>query len=371
MLEGLTTWLLLPLGMALGWALSRKSDGIGGHHDAEAGTAAAPLVGMPDNPELQLTLGSLFRRRGEVERALQLHQALLQRHDIGVDLREETQLELAEDFQQAGLMDQAEAVWRGLAAGNGRNAAAAVQELLTVAEQGREWNDAIRLAKQLESLQGASARARVSHYHCELGEAALTAGDLDAARRHARQAERDDPKAVRPRWLQARVAEAADDLAEAVDRYRAALEIDGRYIDDLLPELLKALERHGDASLVQEVLGDIAVNNHAPALLVAQADQHARAGGDPMPMLAAGLASHPSRVVLKAFLATMAPRPEVIQAGLGDTATALRTALETMEKSTPGYVCEQCGFTPRNRFWQCPACRHWGTIHKVPDRFGV
>ena len=62
---------------------------------------------------------------------------------------------------------------------------------------------------------------------------------------------------------------------------------------------------------------------------------------------------------------------EVQAAGLSEPALALKGALEKMERATPGFVCEQCGFTPRNRFWQCPACRQWGSIHRVSDRFGA
>lgn len=370
MLDDLTTWLLLPLGMALGWALSRRGPATAGQ-DPETPTPATEMPLITDNPELQLSLGTVFRRRGEVDQALALHRALAERPGIAPSLRDAAQLELAEDYQQAGLMDQAESVWRALASGHGPQAAAAVQELLTVAEQGRDWTAAVQLARQLEALQGHSARPRIAQYRCEMAEAELSAGRLDSAQELARKAQRDDPQSVRPRWLLGRLAEAREDLRGAIDGYRAALEVDPRYLVDLLPALLAVLEQHGDPQLQEEVLADIAGGSDAPELVVTRADRLAAGGQDCLPVLAEGLKTHPSRAVLKAFLKTMASRPEVQAAGLSEPALALKGALEKMERATPGFVCEQCGFTPRNRFWQCPACRQWGSIHRVSDRFGA
>ena len=367
MLDGLTTWLLLPLGMALGWALSRRAPELDPMGEATPPPENAELV--TDNPELQLSLGTVFRRRGEVDQALALHKALSERTDIAPDQRDAAYLELAEDYQQAGLMDQAEAIWRSLAAGHGPQASAAVQELLTVAEQGQDWEGAVQLARQLEALQGASCRPRIAHYRCEMAEQALTDSQFEQAAQLARKALRDDSRAVRPRWLLGRIAEAAGDLRAAAEGYRTALEVDGRYVVDLLPSLETVLEQIGDPRLRDEMLADIAKSCDAPALVVTLAQRAERQGEDPLPMLAEGLKTHPSRTVLKAFLGTMGPREAVQAAGLSDAALALKGALEAMERGAPGFVCEQCGFTPRNRFWQCPACRQWGSIQRVSDRF--
>ena len=99
MLDGLTTWLLLPLGMALGWALSRRAPELDPMGEATPPPENAELV--TDNPELQLSLGTVFRRRGEVDQALALHKALSERTDIAPDQRDAAYLELAEDYQQA------------------------------------------------------------------------------------------------------------------------------------------------------------------------------------------------------------------------------------------------------------------------------
>jgi lipopolysaccharide assembly protein B len=370
-LDGLTTSLLLPLGIALGWAWARKA------RPQDSPVAPAQLLDAPISvngsdatPEVQLTLGNLFRRRGEIDRAIELHEGLMARADLAAALRDEVAFELAEDYQQAGLMDRAEAQWQVLAAGRGPRAAAAVQELLTLAEQGRDWSQAIALATRLEAIQGASCRARIAHYHCERAEAALAAGDPVLAAREARQAQIEDARAARPRWLMGRIAEAQGKLREAVQHYQSAMELDGRYLEDVLPALEQAFLTLADEAGLGQALHDLAALHPGPALVTAQARAVIRQGGDAIPVLAEGLQRHPSRSVLKAFLDTIAPQDNVRSLGLADAAMALGQALDAMERSQPAFLCDQCGFTPRSRFWQCPSCRQWGGIHRVPDRFG-
>lgn len=370
-IEGLTTVLLLPLGMALGWALARKQT------SAERLPTPISLLEAPDSPgaaetspEVRLTLGSLFRRRGEVDRAIEMHEGLLAQPELSASLRDEVLFELAEDYQQAGLMDRAEAHWQVLAAGRGARAAAAVQELLTLAEQGREWSQAIVLATRLEAIQGASCRPRIAHYYCERAEMGLAAGDPAGALREARQAQVEDARSARPRWVQGRIADAMDDRREAIRAYQSAMELDARCVEEVLPLLEQAALAIGDNALLEQTLRDLESLHPGPALVAARARAAVRQGGQALPILAEGLKQHPSRTVLKAFLETIAPEDSVRALGLEDAAASLGKALDAMERSQPAYLCDQCGFTPRSRFWQCPSCRQWGGIHRVPDRYG-
>jgi lipopolysaccharide biosynthesis regulator YciM len=88
-----------------------------------------------------------------------------------------------------------------------------------------------------------------------------------------------------------------------------------------------------------------------------------------MPLLAAGLAERPSRAILSEFLQVMEQKPDVMAAGLAAPAASLRTALEQLTRSAPRYRCEQCGFTPRQLFWQCPSCKYWSSIWPLEDSF--
>lgn len=371
MLDGLTTGLLLPLGVALGWAWARKhGQGKAAASPTSLLDAPVSLSGSDTTPEVQLTLGNLFRRRGEVDHAIELHEGLMALPDLPAALRDEAAFELAEDYQQAGLMDRAEEHWQVLAAGRGPRAAAAAQELLTLAEQGRDWAQAIVLATRLEAIQGASCRPRIAHYHCERAETALAEGDLGAAAREARQAQIEDARAARPRWLQGKIAEAAGHLRDAVRAYQSAMELDGRYVDDVFPALEKAFLALEDEAGLAQALHDLEALHPGPALVTARARAVVRRGDDAIPVLADGLNQHPSRTVLKAFLETIAPEDNVRALGLSDAAISLCKALDAMDRSQPAYLCDQCGFTPRSRFWQCPSCRQWGGIHRVPDRYG-
>lgn len=370
----MTTWLLLPLGVALGWAMARRS------RQETAAPPPAPTLSDPLSdaaaedldaaPDVLLSMGNLFRRRGEIDRALRVHQALLARPDLDAEQRDEARYELAEDYQQAGLLDEAEAHWRALVEGRGPRAATAAQALLQLAEQARDWEQAVALARELERLQGADCRVRISHYLCEQAEAHLAAGALDEALRTAKAAQASDARAARPRWLQARILEAQGDFRKAVAAYQSAMELDPRLIEDVLPAVEQRFVEAGDEAGLRQLLGDLAAFHPAPALAAAQARQAIRLGENPVPVLAESLQKEPSRTVLMALLEVLKPRAELRAAGLQGAMEGLRAALAAQQKTQPAFVCEQCGFTPRNRFWQCPSCRQWGSIHRRPDRYG-
>ncbi|MDP1543498.1 MAG: hypothetical protein Q8L99_10165 [Polycyclovorans sp.] len=385
MIDALAQWTLLPLGMALGWALARKalSPPAGGSAQASDGQAPMPIdqsvrwiaeatgEGEGNLPELQLLLGNFFRKRGNVEHAIRLHEAVLTHPGEAARHADAARFELAVDYQQAGLLDRSEQYWMELVEGRSPFAPAALEELIALAEQGQDWPQAITWATQLASIKGQSQANRIAHYHCQRAEQALARSEFDVALKAAKQAQSHDGSSVRARWLQGQILSRQGEPAAAVTRFVSAAELDARFLEDLVPAIEACCAVVDDPVLQAQAFEDLnAMHPNAPTLVVAAAAQRRAQGEDPLPTLTRGLKNAPTRALLKAFLAEIEPRPETESMGMRASAAAMHAALERMEQSVAAFRCEHCGFTPRNRFWQCPSCRQWGTIHRLPDQIG-
>ncbi|MGZ5205654.1 MAG: tetratricopeptide repeat protein, partial [Caldimonas sp.] len=149
----------------------------------------------PDTSELHFALGDLFRRRGEYERAVRVHQHLLGRADLTKHDREQAQHGLAQDYMKAGLFDRAEEAYRALA-GTSFDTESRLA-LLDLHERSRDWRAAVEVAEQLETSGSGSFASRIAHYHCELALEADAAGQHDAAEAelvHARDAAPGDAR---------------------------------------------------------------------------------------------------------------------------------------------------------------------------------
>lgn len=386
MLESLYTWLLLPLGAVLGWVLARRgpappsqadgSEQLGGlidrlgTEDPDAAVSALTRAadGGSENAELLLTLGNLLRRRGEVDRALRIHEALLARPQLPLDLRHRARLELGQDYLKAGLMDRAEQLFEELAA-QGLHVGAALEQMLGIYEQGRDWRHAIDTARRLEAARGESRRLAIAQYFCELAEESRQQKQPEDAIRHARQALAEHKECVRAQLILGALLRQQGDSGGAIKAYRAAFDLDARFLPEVLAPLSQCYEAVGDAAGYVAFLADAKEVTANALPVVAEARLMRAEGLDPMPHLASGLETRPGRAVLVEFLEIMEQRPEVASAGLARPAASLRGALQKLIDSSPRYKCGQCGFTPRQLFWQCPTCRQWATTAPVEDLF--
>ena len=321
-------WLLigLPVAFALGWLGSRfdlrqyRRDSrdaprayfkglnllLNEQQDKAIDAFIEAVQNDPDTTDLHFALGNLFRRRGEFERAVRVHQHLLQRADLAATERHRAQHALAQDFLKAGLFDRAEEAFRALD-GTAYQAEAQLA-LLMLYERSRDWARAIEVADRIEAAGGASLAPRVAHYWCELAQAADDRGDAEAADQALRRARQAAPGAIRPLVMSgrrlARRGQAVEALA-AWDELRALARLQ---VDDAAAarqRLLDLLRLQPTLSAALDLLDD------ARAPLDAQA----------LP--------------------------------------ALRQALAAAAKPLQRYRCAACGFEAQHWFWQCPGCLNW------------
>ena len=372
-------WLLigLPLAFALGWVASRLDLRQLGRARRE--TPSAYFKGLnlllneqqdkaidafieavqhdPDTAELHFALGNLFRRRGEVERAVRVHEHLLARGDLKAHDRERAQHALAQDFMKAGLFDRAEAAWRALENTSFDHEARAAQ--LTLAERSRDWPRAVEVASRLNEGTGGAFSARIAHYECELALAADAAGRPQEAEAALARARRAAPSAARPLMLlgqrhlqQGRPREALaawDELCE--------LQASGAFLL-VAEDYARAALACGRADAARGTLKAL-LTKHPATELLAALDLLDGAGD------AKGAATpHRERWVSHLQQAPSLTAAQQVLASAPDTwgtpgLEALRAAVARAARPLQRYRCAACGFEAQHYFWQCPGCLSW------------
>jgi lipopolysaccharide biosynthesis regulator YciM len=311
----------------------------------------------PDTSELHFALGNLFRRRGEYERAVRVHEHLLSRADISAADRDRAQYALALDFLKAGLIEHAETALCKLT-GTSYEPQAGLA-LLTLYERTREWDKAAATARKLAQTEPADFAPRLAHYLCEKALAVWKKqGDPQAARALLEQAVADAPRSPRPRIELAGLLDAQGQAAQAFDLLAQLPE----YAPQTLPLVAAELVRIGQSCgrLPQAIALLEASFEHAPALDVTEALVQARqlAGVDPA-QARQGYLRHmqqePSLIAASRWLAGQPLAPEPARA-------TVQRSLEHAMRPLARYRCAACGFEAQSYFWQCPGCQAWDSF---------
>ena len=320
------------------------------------------LVQVDDQTiETHFALGSLFRRRGEVDRAIRVHQNIIARPNLPRIQRDQALFALARDYLYAGLLDRAENLFAQLAEG-ANHRLDSLQHLCRIYEQESEWENAVVAARQLEAAGVKGASAQLSNYYCELARLALERSDVPAAREFVRLSQARRQRLTRGAILRGEIARQQGDEVLAGRMFRQVLAQDGAYLIELLPKL-RELHRDDDEGL-DEALREVAAERDAAREEIARAALHHPDVRSPFVDQCVRdyvLADD----VLKGFLDTQAllghEDPEFADAAF----ERLRVALAKLAQTTPRYRCSQCGYSSRQLLWQCPSCRSWESLRPV------
>ena len=307
----------------------------------------------PDTSELHFALGNLFRRRGEFERAVRVHQHLLQRADLGQTERERAQQALAQDFMKAGLFDRAEAAFQALEGTPFETEARLA--LLALAERSRDWLTAAELAARLEKSGNGSFATRISHYRCELALGADERGDEAAANALLNQAQAASPQSARPLVLQAQGLSRRGKPTEALAVWQLMCQRDPPTFIRLSGEFAACALAAGQTAAARQTLAALFSQQPDIDLLRALAALDGVAAGA-SPLLTDLLREQPSLSAAIELLATPTESwPEQSRQFAHD---AVARAARPLQR----YRCAACGFEAQRHFWQCPGCLGWDTF---------
>ena len=327
-----------------------------------------------DRFETQLALGNLFRRRGELERAIRLHQDLSVRAMLTTEQRAVALLELGDDFVRAGLLDRAEALFDELLAIDAQSAPA-LKQLIGIYEQEREWDKAAHAASEYERLTLEPMGKLISHFRCEAALAAISAhqaalGGLDknnTANLEARNAfdtslalaKLADPDSVRVALMQAERAIELNDVQMAQAALRHVVESDVLFIPETLPIVAKL--RVLSSAAADTLLQQFSLIERGSNALLARAETLPEL--EAATLLKEHLKLKPSARVLARWLKM---RPCLsIQSGADEGLGDLSFMFESLTQAAGSALsnrCSQCGFGMVQQHWQCPSCKGWGTI---------
>jgi lipopolysaccharide biosynthesis regulator YciM len=312
----------------------------------------------PQTVELHFALGSLFRRRGELERAIRMHQNLVERPDLAEDQRLSALLELAQDYLKAGLLDRAEELFLKL---DGTvHAEAALTFLLEIYEQEKEWHKAIDIAGRLERLTGRSYQKEIANFYCELASNEMMQSRPDAARPLLATALAHHRLCVRANMLLGELEMSGGNAEAAIEAWKHIEGQNPAYLALVAERLHDAYERQGRAEEGLNLLRGYL--EKYPALdflnVVFQGTVEHDGAAEAYRMVRDELRRTPTLLGLDKLL-----EAQLLEAPV-DKRRDLELVRELIHQHTRGlsmYKCDVCGFRARQFYWHCPACGEWET----------
>jgi lipopolysaccharide biosynthesis regulator YciM len=312
----------------------------------------------PQTVELHFALGSLFRRRGEVERAIRMHQNLVDRADLGTEQRLTALYELAQDYLKAGFLDRAEEMFLKLEGTAYEQSA--LKFLLEIYEQEKDWLKAIDASRRMDAVTGQSSQREIAHFYCELAQSEITHSQPEQARAHLQEALNVNRKCVRANLLLGDLAINEGRPDEAVDFWKRVEGQNPGYLPLAAEKFLAAYRRLGrldeGISLLRGYLSSYPSIDLLNTVFQAVLERDG-------PAIANDLVREELRRA-----PTLLGLDKLLEAQLLEAPVERRNDLELIRnlvhqhtRSLALYRCDTCGFKARQFYWHCPACHGWET----------
>lgn len=321
-----------------------------------------------DTLEIHLALGNLLRRKGEVTKAIKIHEHLLHCGKLTTVQLHQAQLELACDFVNAGLLDRAENLFVELVDLNSSYTSQALQHLIMIYQNEREWEKAIitanRLAGRPNDLGAHELAMMTAHYCCELAQHAIEKCDVERARKYLQEAFRSHQHSVRASLLWAQ-------LEYDIGAYRETLELlkkiplqDPDLIKESLDLLCKSFSRLGDNEGLRAYLFTMLTRHPSNSLVLKLAGIIVSTEGEAaaVDFIANQLRERPSTRTLNYLVDLYLVHSE---GTAKENLELLKYLIQKVVAEKPSYICNKCGFTGHKLHWLCPSCKTWSSIKPI------
>jgi lipopolysaccharide biosynthesis regulator YciM len=376
--------LLLPLAAASGWLAARRSaakrekqqkpdisptyfQGLNYLLNEQPDKAIDLFIKMlevdSDTVETHLALGNLFRRRGEVERAIRIHQNLIARPSLSREQRAQALLQLGLDYMRAGLFDRAENLFIELTEIR-LYSEQALSNLLEIYQQEKDWVRCLEIAGKLGPGHNGNLKTQTAHFYCELAQLELKQHNKEQAEKFIRKAQSVDRNCVRATMLQADMEQMRGDYRAAVKSYKRVEEQDNAYLPEIIPQLLTCYQQLNRKQELRDYLLALYARSHNPDVMLALTEKLIEDEGEQagFEFLLEHLAQHPDLKVLDRLVGLNMSNA---QRHPQETLQVFKDALGKLMSAQPAYQCENCGFQVKRLHWQCPSCKGWGSIKPV------
>jgi lipopolysaccharide biosynthesis regulator YciM len=389
--------LVLFAAISIGWFLGRRSSSpsstgseltsdyykglnylLDGRPDGAIDSFIDALEVNSETLDTHLALGNLLRKRGEVERAIRVHQNLLARPSLPRVQIHQAHLELAKDYISAGLLDRAESLLLSLVDESAEQREQSRRYLLEIYQSEREWHRAIEVAGDLlarKKLLGVAASgtndegsrqliiAR-AHYYCELAEVKLSAGDLRGAHGLLEKALGQDKQCVRASIMLGQVEYKSGHFKRAIKALRKVRHQAPDFLPETISLLRKCYGEIGDEKSLRVYLEDCLGSDPSPNLLLAVAEDICEGGGKKAAaeFLSSRLADQPS---LRGLARLIRLQLDITEGPARDNLDMLQVLVTQLLAERPLYRCEHCGFAGQQLHWFCLSCKYWGAMKTI------
>lgn len=330
----------------------------------EQGKALDIFVRLVENNweivDTHFALGRIFRKNGEIDKAIKIHQGLIARPSLPDYYRSRVLLELGYDYLGAGWFDRAEGLFREVLV-HEKKSLEARHNLILIYQQEKDWHKAIDIATDLYNDAPQKVGPMISQFYCELAELAKSKGDIAQVEHNAKQALRFDSGSVRASILLAEEAVNRKDYKTAITHYQEIEKQDAEFMPVVLSSLVDCYDQLDASAELLKYL-DMLESHHTTLLLMKlHANVLERYHGEAASVdyLSRVLKKQPSLQVLEQLAEYKSRDKNNCEA---DFLSDMRKALQTMRQDSMEYVCQHCGFGANTLYWQCPSCHSWAQI---------
>ncbi|QHS45754.1 lipopolysaccharide assembly protein LapB [Klebsiella michiganensis] len=378
-------FLLLPVAAAYGWYMGRRSAQQSKQDDAsrlsrdyvtgvnfllsnQQDKAVDLFLDMlkedTGTVEAHLTLGNLFRSRGEVDRAIRIHQSLMESASLTYDQRLLAVQQLGRDYMAAGLYDRAEGMFKQLVDETDFRLSA-LQQLLQIYQATSDWQSAIEVAERLVKLGKEKHRGEIANFWCELALQQMASNDLDKAMALLKKGAAADRNSARVSIMMGRVWMEKGDYAKAVESLERVIEQDKELVGETLEMLQTCYQQLGKTDEWEAFLRRCAEENTGATadLMLAQILEQREGADAAQNYVTRQLERHPTMRVFHKLIDYHINEAEEGRAK--ESLGVLRHMVGEQVRSKPRYRCQKCGFTAHTLYWHCPSCRSWSTIKPI------
>lgn len=317
--------------------------------------------------DTHLALGSLFRRRGEMDKAIRFHKHIIAQPHLSEQQRTTALRELAQDYLRAGLLDRAERLFSELLDRDMRDSQSA-RQLLDIYEQEKDWVKAIAQAERLQGEEPQFSSNLLAHFHCERAEQSLSQGDFESARKALRQARRYKAKHPRASLIGGDIAKGEGELGLALSEYEAACESQPELFVLIGARMLAVAEQLENVPNFEKWLDHFAKKSGQTSAFIMMAHLISRHDiQEAVDTLMQMLDEQPTIRGLEALVNVVHEHGLDLSQINPD---AIAQLMKKLRDTQPRYRCKECGYSGSEHHWLCPSCRNWDTTHVVSGPWG-
>lgn len=313
--------------------------------------------------ETHLAVGRLFRRRGEVDRAIRIHQNLIARPQLDKTFREQALFALGQDYLSAGVLDRAERIFLELVEVKTLSTAA-LTSLLDIYQQEKSWEKAIQTAKKLATVTRKNMQHVIAHYYCELADSLLSKGQTELAKKYLKESLDSDTQCVRASLSQAKLEMNQGDHKSAMRSLKRIKDQNPDFLSEAIEPLASCYEAvNEEEKLVKYLMQVLDEYPRLPVVLILS-ERIRKWKGDKVAanFVADYIRRYPSISGLHLFINIYI---SIVEGRAREDLLILQGLTKKLLADKPDYQCTSCGFSGKSLHWQCPGCKQWSSIKPV------